>query len=218
MYPIIVDDSEKRFYFDCTREYHPYFFYPFFKSLIAISCRKQCFLPSVQMRMITLHKKKYLKLKLCRTHREFSGGSEVYFLVLLFEIITLDVVHEKSTIFYMIPLQLINSSGNVVTDLNCFPEILVCDISDMELDRSIACDFLCSVFTNKNKSDFNDLEIDYNLLSRVSYCAEIYNRLIEKQEDIKKIDCEHLIRTDSITCGVRENFCAYFTSKLIKFV
>ena len=216
MYPIIIDEPEKIFYFDCKKEKHPYYFFPLFRHLVASKCRKQCFLPSIQMKMIQQQKKRYLKLKLCKTHREYSERGEVYFFILFFEIITMDIVHEKSNLFYMIPLQVLDLLGNVVSDITCFPEIVVCDISNVKIDRQIACGFLCSVFTNTVVTHYNDLEIDDDLSSRLKYCDEIYKRLINK-ENINKIDFEHLILYKSTTC-VKENLALFFTTKLIKFV
>ena len=50
------------FFFYCTEEKHPYYFFPLFKNLLTISTQKQCFLPSVQMKMVSQNKKKFVEL------------------------------------------------------------------------------------------------------------------------------------------------------------
>ena len=216
MYPIIINETAQKFYFDCRKEKHPYYFYPLFRELLTRKCRKQCFLPSIQMKMLQQQKKKYLKLKFCTTRREFDQRGEVYYLILVFEIITMDIVHEKSNFFYMLPLQVLDLLGDVISDITHFPEIVVSDISNVQADVNIACVFLCAVFTNSVVTRYNNLEIDDDLLSRLKYCDKIYKCLINK-EKINKIDFEHLILYKSTTC-VKENLTLFFTTKLIKFV
>ena len=194
MYPVILDEPESRFFFDCKEEKHPYYFYPLFKNLLLIPIRKQCFLPSIQMKMIEQNKDKYLKLKICRTHRESYDDKEIYFLILIFEIITMDVVHSKSDFFYMIPLQCGDVNGKVISDLKCFPEIVVCDLSDNQCDRLLACGFFCSLFLNGNQNHYDGVEIDDDLLTRLRFCKSIYDRLKIK-ERMEKIDFEHLVLT-----------------------
>ena len=217
MYPIIVDEPDsKTFFFDCEYEKYPYYFFPLFKNLLLLPIKKQCFLPSVQMKMIAQSKSRYFKLQHCRTHRQLSeDGLEIYFLILIFEVIVLDVVHCKSTFLYMIPLQCVRPNEEVLLDLKKFPEIIVCDISDDVSGRLIACGFLAS-FLAGNNHHYPDVEIDDVLLSRLKYCKSIYDRL-KNGELMEKFDCEHLVLTKAKTY-MKENLALYFVVKLIKFI
>ena len=116
----------------------------------------------------------------------------------------------------MIPLQCLDVHGNVVSDLRCFPEIVVCDISGERVDRLYACGYLCSFFFDGNTGSYNDAEVDDDLLTWLKYCDKIYNRLKNK-EKINKIDFEHLVVTKPKTC-MKENISLFFTVKLIKFI
>ena len=216
MYPVIVDEPESKFFFDCRYEKYPYYFLSLLKSVLLLPIKKQCFLPSVQMKMISQNKSRYFKLQHCRTHRQLSeDGVEMYFLILVFEIIVLDMVHCKSNFIYMIPLQCTKPNENVFLDLKSFPEIIVCDVSDNTVDRLIACGFLAS-FLGGNSHHYSDVEIDDVLLTRLQYCKSIYDKLNNNMV-MEKIDCEHLVLTKSKTC-VKENQALYFVVKLIKYV